>query len=197
VDVRVVAATNRDLLKSAAEGKFREDLYYRLNVFPIRMPALRERPEDVPLLVQFFVAKIAAGIGKRLRGVSARSLAALSGYRWPGNVRELQNVLERAVILETGDVLDVPAELLATAAPIATPDAPPPAPASVTADVTPPAAAPESLKSLERSHILSVLGQTKWVIDGERGAAKLLGLHPNTLRSRMKKLGITRRTTAS
>jgi PAS domain S-box-containing protein len=199
VDVRVVAATNRDLLKSVQEGKFREDLYYRLNVFPIRLPSLRQRPEDVPLLVQFFVAKIAAGIGKRLRGVSQRSLAALSSYPWPGNVRELQNVLERAVILEVGDVLDVPAELLATAtspvtAPPLTMNAMPPVPAPVTAALTPLASAPESLKSLERSHILNVLGQTGWVIDGERGAAKVLGLHPNTLRSRMKKLGITRRT---
>jgi transcriptional regulator with GAF, ATPase, and Fis domain len=186
VDVRVVAATNRDLLKAVREGKFREDLYYRLNVFPVLLPALRARGDDIPLLVQFFLAKHCARIGKRLKGVSPRTMAALRAYPWPGNIRELENVLERAVILETGDVLEIAPDLLGAPGHTFAP------PATAAAPAEPQSRVLESLESIERDHILSVLEQTQWVIEGPRGAAKILDLHPNTLRSRLKKMGITR-----
>jgi PAS domain S-box-containing protein len=173
VDVRVVAATNRDLLQAVREKTFREDLYYRLNVFPISLPPLRARADDIPLLAQFFLEKFAARVGRRLRGVSPRALERLRAYPWPGNIRELENVLERAVILARGDVLEVGPDLLAP---------------------SPPAAEPASadLATLERNHIRAVLAQTDGVIDGPLGAAKILGLHPNTLRSRMKRMGLSR-----
>jgi PAS domain S-box-containing protein len=174
VDVRVIAATNRDLLKAVRDKTFREDLYYRLNVFPIPLPPLRERVGDISLLVHFFLNKFAARIGKRVQGVSPRTLQLLTAYPWPGNIRELENVLERAVILAQGDVLEIPPDLLALAPPLA-------------ADPEPP-----DLAGRERNHIRTVLDQTDWVIDGPRGAARILGLHPNTLRSRLKKLGLTR-----
>jgi PAS domain S-box-containing protein len=174
VDVRVIAATNRDLTRSVREGTFREDLFYRLNVFPIHLPPLRERPEDIPLLVTFLVNKFAVRIGKQLAGVSRQTLQRLLEYPWPGNVRELMNVLERAVILAPGPMLDIAPDLL---------PAPGPAPADAPAT---------TLQAVERDHILAALGQTGWVIDGPRGAAKVLGLHPNTLRNRMKKHAITR-----
>jgi formate hydrogenlyase transcriptional activator len=173
-DVRVIAATNRDLLTAVRAQSFREDLYYRLNVFPIRLPPLRERPDDIPLLVHFLVNKIAAGIGKHLEGVSGATMERLLAYPWPGNVRELENILERAIILARGPLLEIDPAVLPT----------PPRPA---------AAAPQaSLEAVERDHILAVLGQTDGVIAGPRGAARILGLHANTLRSRMKKLGIHR-----
>jgi PAS domain S-box-containing protein len=173
-DVRVIAATNRDLLTGVRAQAFREDLYYRLNVFPIRLPSLRERPEDIPLLVHFLVNKIAAGIGKRLEGVSGATMERLLAYPWPGNVRELENILERAVILARGPLLEIDPGVL--------PEPPQPA--------APPRRA--SLEAVEREHILDVLRQTDGVIAGPRGAARILGLHANTLRSRMKKLGIQR-----
>ncbi len=175
VDVRVIAATNRDLAKLAKEGKFREDLFYRLNVFPVRLPALRERPGDVQLLVRHFVAKFAARMGKRIEGVGSAMLDSLTAYPWPGNIRELENVIERAVILSDGPELEIDPEML-----------------SLASDELAPVVGGQSLNSVERDHILSVLGQTDWVIEGPNGGAKILGLHPNTLRSRMKKLGISR-----
>ncbi len=175
VDVRVLAATNRDLLKAVREKTFREDLYYRLCVFPVQLPPLRERTGDVPLLVHFLVNKFAARAGKRFESVSEATLQRLTAYRWPGNIRELENVLERAVILCNGPVLEVDADVL--------PDAPP---------AVAMAAPAFRLEDVERNHIRTVLRHTRGVIDGPRGAAKLLELHPNTLRSRMKKLGITR-----
>ncbi len=179
VDVRIIAATNRDLLKAVAEARFREDLYYRLSVFPIAMPPLRDRAEDIPLLVRFLVDKFAARIGRRIEEVSPQTMRRLVAYRWPGNIRELENILERAVILATGPTLEI--EI----------DAEPPLGAAPSED--PPTSAPiASLEATERRHILDVLRQTQWVIDGPRGAAQILGLHPNTLRSRLKKLGITR-----
>ncbi len=177
VDIRVLAASNRDLLKAVREKTFREDLYYRLNVFPISLPPLRERKEDIPLLVHFLVNKFATRIGKRLDGVQEPTMRRLIDYSWPGNVRELENVLERAVILATGARLDISADLFP--APHASPVA-----SAATPDRT--------LESVERDYVCSVLQQTDWVVDGPRGAARILGLHPNTLRNRMKKLGITR-----
>ncbi len=174
VDVRVIAATNRDLLKAVREKTFREDLYYRLSVFPLRLPPLRERSEDIPLLAMFLIEKFAARIGKHFDGIDAGTLRQLLSYPWPGNVRELENVLERAVILATGPRLEVDPDVLGQ--PGAKPAGQPSA----------------ALEDVERNHILAVLRQTNWVIDGPRGAATILGLHPNTLRSRLKKLGLSR-----
>ena len=174
VDVRIIAATNRDLLKAAQEKTFREDLYYRLHVFPIHLPPLRDRVEDIPLLIHFLVNNFMVRIGKRIESVSERTMDQLLAYRWPGNIRELQNVLERAVILETDSILEIePGMLSATGAVAPTKERP-------------------SLQTVERDHISAVLDETNWVIDGPRGAAKILGLHPNTLRNRLKKLGIDR-----
>jgi formate hydrogenlyase transcriptional activator len=228
VDVRVIAATNRDLLKEVQEKTFREDLYYRLNVFPARLPALRERRDDIPLLVQFLVNKFALRIGKRLEGVSRVTMQRLQEYPWPGNIRELENVLERAVILMTGSTLDIAPDLLPTPAPASTPEPqthlPSPGgsgepsragtgavrltaptaeegsvrredaegrPALAVAQQHPGRPLPR-LDAVERDYILTVLQHTNWVITGPRGAATVLGLHPSTLRSRIKKLGITR-----
>ena len=190
VDVRVIAATNRDLTCAVADGSFRADLFYRLNVFPITVPALRERRDDVPMLAQYFLGKHAARIGKSLQSIGAETMARLASYSWPGNIRELENVIERAVILAPGPVLEVDAQVLPAPAPAATPAAAPPS--------TP--AAPSgggdderlTLEESQRRHITRVLHECQWVIEGANGAAKILGLHPNTLRSRMKKLGIRR-----
>jgi PAS domain S-box-containing protein len=197
VDVRVIAATNRDLVKLIREGKFREDLYYRLNVFPIALPPLRDREGDVPLLVHHLVPRFAARVGVRIESVGKATLERLNRYSWPGNIRELENVLERAVILSNGPILEIDPEVFASAPADRPPDAnPPTSPGPENEGL---AAAgerqPTPLESLEdstRNHILAALAQSGWIIDGPHGAAKLLALHPNTLRSRMKKLGITR-----
>jgi PAS domain S-box-containing protein len=174
VDVRVLAATNRDLLKAVREKAFREDLYYRLSVFPVQLPPLRDRKEDIPALVLFLVNRFATRIGKRIDGVDKETMGRLLSYSWPGNVRELENVVERGVILTNGSTLQIDPDILATG--------PPPA-----------EALPKStMQGVEREHILNVLRQTRGIIDGPRGAARILDLHPNTLRSRMKKLGIGR-----
>jgi PAS domain S-box-containing protein len=174
VDVRVIAATNRDLQKEVQEKRFREDLYYRLNVFPVRIPPLRERRDDVPVLVHFLVNRFTSRIGKHLDGVDRPTMQRLQDYPWPGNVRELENVLERAVILATGPVLEID-------------------PGLQTVRGTAPAETQRpTLESMERDYILTVLRETDWVIDGPRGAARVLGLHPNTLRNRLKKLGLER-----
>jgi transcriptional regulator with GAF, ATPase, and Fis domain len=175
VDVRVLAATNRDLPASVRDRSFREELYYRLSVFPLRLPPLRDRKEDIPVLAHFLIGKFTARLGKRIEALSPETMCRLSAYAWPGNVRELSNVLERALILASGPVLEIGADVL----PVHT--------AAAHASHAPP-----TLEATERHHILSVLGQTNWVIDGPKGAARLLGLHPNTLRSRLKKLGIHR-----
>jgi PAS domain S-box-containing protein len=170
VDVRVVAATNRDLQKAVDEGRFREDLYYRLNVFPITVPPLRDRREDVPLLVWAFVRELAAAQGKTIDTISKKSMGALQSYLWPGNVRELRNVIERAVILCGERKLDVlPPEAFKT-----------------------PATAGLSMDEAQRSHILDVMKQTGWRVRGTNGAAEILEMKPTTLENRMKKLGITR-----
>jgi transcriptional regulator with GAF, ATPase, and Fis domain len=180
VDVRVIAATNVDLQEEVARGNFREDLFYRLNVFPLHLPALRERSGDIPMLVQLLAVKYASRVGKRIQAVSPATVMRLSEYPWPGNVRELENVIERAVILSAGSVLEVGAELLAA-----------PSPAPVPSQTRAGSAA-QSLAAVEREHVRSVLEQTGWVIEGPRGAAQILNLHPNTLRSRLKKMGLTR-----
>lgn len=182
VDVRVIAATNRDLLKSVAEKTFREDLYYRLNVFPLELPPLRDRADDVPLLVRFLIDKFAAGIGKRIDDISEESLRRLRSYRWPGNIRELENVIERAVILADGPVLNIDPGVLPDGTASSNG-------AAVAANASP---AGGSLEAIERRHIIATLRTTRGVIEGASGAAQILGLHPNTLRSRMKRLGITR-----
>jgi PAS domain S-box-containing protein len=195
VDVRVIAATNRDLVKSTGAGKFREDLYYRLNVFPIALPPLRDRTGDVPLLVQFLVARFAARIGVRIESVGKATMERLCRYSWPGNIRELENVLERAVILSNGPTLEIDPEVFASASAARSASADPPSgarsqgQAAKGAGSTPPL---ESLESSTRNHILAALERSGSVIDGPRGAAKILMMHPNTLRSRMKKLGIVR-----
>jgi predicted ATPase len=176
VSVRVIAATNRNLEQAVREGRFRADLLYRLNVFPIEIPPLRERAMDVPLLVGFFLSRISRTLGKPLHGVSARSMAQLQAYSWPGNVRELQNILERAAILAEGPIVGLEATLT-------------PSP-SVRPAGDGPAAKAGNLDDVQREHILSVLESTGGVVEGSRGAAVILGVHPNTLRSRMKKLGI-------
>jgi PAS domain S-box-containing protein len=197
VDVRVIAATNRDLLKEVQEKTFREDLFYRLNVFPILVPPLRERQDDIPLLVHFLVKKFALRIGKHLERVTPATMQRLMQYSWPGNIRELENVLERAAILATSDALEIGPDLLPL------PNLPPPALQEPQPEPIPSKyllAVPQptldqrqpSLEAVERDYILTVLQQTNWVITGPRGAARLLDLHPSTLRNRMKKIGITR-----
>jgi len=169
VDVRVIAATNRDLAALVAHGKFREDLYYRLNVFPIAVPPLRERGEDIPLLVWTFAKQFGQALGKPVERIPQATMDALRAYPWPGNIRELRNVLERAVILSDSSTLQVPVGT---------------APAAR-------AAAP-TLAATERAQILAALDQTGWRIRGPAGAAALLGLKPTTLESRIKKLGLQR-----
>jgi len=175
VDVRIIAATNRNLSQEVAEGRFREDLYYRLNVFPMQMPPLRERREDIPKLVEAFVQEFAAGMDKNIDAVDKNSLQSLCRYDWPGNIRELRNVIERAVILAKGPVLKIalPVDGLGTVAMSSTPSL-------------------VSLEEVEREHILYVLDACGWRVRGQGGAAAILGLNPNTLESRMARLGIRR-----
>jgi PAS domain S-box-containing protein len=190
VDVRVLAATNRDLLKAVREKAFREDLYYRLSVFPLQLPPLRDRKDDIPPLVHFLVSKFASRIGKRIDGVDKDTMRRLLAYAWPGNVRELENVIERAVILAGGRKLEIGADVLLVNDPL-TLDFPQGEEGRVRGEDQA-RQQPATLEATEREHILAVLRQTGWVVGGPRGAAKILGLHPNTLRSRMKKLGIHR-----
>jgi DNA-binding NtrC family response regulator len=177
-DVRVIAATNRDLGARAAAGEFRPDLYYRLNVFPVTVPALRERREDIPLLVAHFLAKAARKLGRSFEGVAPAFLERAAAYDWPGNVRELENVVERAAILARGPVLES-FEPFGAPASAAAPEVRPAAPT-----------ASGTLEDVERAYIERVLAETRWVIEGERGAAHVLGLNASTLRGRLRKLGI-------
>jgi len=174
MDVRVITATNRNLLQEVVEKKFREDLFYRLNVFPLTTPPLRDRLEDIPLLVNFLIGKFGPKIGKKIEGINASSMQRLQNYGWPGNIRELENVIERAIILADESVLHIGPNQLPT---VAISDMP-----SKTNDA--------SLNTIAKEHILSVLDQTRWVIEGPNGAAQLLNLKPSTLRYRMQKLGI-------
>lgn len=176
-DGRVVAATNRDLEAAVAHGEFRRDLYYRLNVFPVAVPPLRRRKEDIPLLARHFAAKHGKTLGRKVNSISRRMLDHMIERDWSGNIRELESFVHRALIIGEGPVLDLPTPL---------------APEPVAADR---ASAPEAwhpLREVERSHVLRVLDQTDWVVQGQHGAASRLGLAPSTLRSRMKKLGIQR-----
>jgi len=182
VDVRVIAATNRDLAAAVAAGKFRGDLFYRLNVVPIQVPPLRERTGDVELLVQFFLQKFAKKFGRPSGRIDPETMARLVAYPWPGNIRELQNVVERAVVLARGDTLTVAPDI----APALQPSQ------SEAARAAPTPGGGDSLNEVERRHIESVLLQKNWTIEGERGAARVLNMHPNTLRSRIKKLGLRR-----
>ncbi len=175
VDVRLVAATNRDLTQMAAEKQFRSDLYYRLNVFPITAPPLRERPEDIPLLVRYFAQKYARLMNKRIETIPAGAMTALAKYHWPGNIRELENLIERSVILSRGPDLHVPLGELKASAP------------AVPNGAT-------TLEAAEREHILRVLSETSWVIGGSSGAAARLGMKRTTLQSKMRKLGISRQS---
>ncbi len=189
VDVRVIAATNRDLLRAISEGTFRQDLYYRLNVFPLQLPPLRERREDIPALVHYFVRRFGLKIGRKVTRIQRETMERLVGYRWPGNVRELENVIERAVILSRGIELEVTPYVLAqttNAGAIPTVE-----------ENSPKVRSPDSIDQVERTHILEVLTRTSWRIEGRQGAAALLNLNPSTLRSRMKKLGIHRSTQAA
>ena len=174
VDVRVIAATNRNLSQEVAEGRFREDLYYRLNVFPILVPPLRDRREDIPKLVDTFIQEFGKAMDKAIDGVAKTSLQMLCNYDWPGNIRELRNVIERAVILANGPILKIalPTDELATA--------------------MPPKSSQASLAEVERDHIVQVLEASGWRVRGLGGAAAILGLNPSTLESRMNKLGIRR-----
>jgi transcriptional regulator with GAF, ATPase, and Fis domain len=192
VDVRVIAATNRDLSLMVREGKFRGDLFYRLNVFPVTMPPLRERQEDIHLLVMFFLEKFTRKLGKPITQVAGETMSRLCAYSWPGNIRELQNVIERAVVLSKGPVLTVEGAVLldfqrsdgqANTASKTPAQSRPGAPATSRLP---------SLEEVERQHIVAVLKEANWRIEGERGAARLLKLQPSTLRSRMQKLGIVR-----
>jgi transcriptional regulator with GAF, ATPase, and Fis domain len=173
VDVRLVAATNRDLTEMVRRAEFRIDLYYRLNVFPVRLPPLRERREDIPALVTHSVERVARRIGKRIELIPPDTMAAFSSYEWPGNIRELQNLIERAVILANHGVLPNPL--------------PPPGTQSVIA-----APAGTTLRDSERTLILNTLESVRWVIGGTKGAAAVLGLNRSTLINRMKKLRISR-----
>jgi formate hydrogenlyase transcriptional activator len=193
VDVRVIAATNRNLQESIRTGQFRSDLFYRLNVFPIDVPPLRERSSDIPQIAMFFLARYSKKFGKEIQGMARATVNRLSNYAWPGNIRELQNVIERAVILSQSSVLELEPDLIPVLAPAdsSTMDDPP----SEAAKPSGPAlSASSTLEDVERSHIVEVLNQTKGVVEGPRGAAKILGLHPNTLRHRMQKLGLKRTT---
>ena len=172
VDVRIVATTNRDLEEEVRKGRFRQDLYYRLNVFPITVPPLRQRQEDIPLLAQAFIERYARKLGKQITSVQKKTMKSLQDYQWPGNVRELESVLERAVILCPGPVLQLTDKLDISSLPMSS--------------------TIKTLKEVERNQILKILKETRWRIEGKDGAAAILGLHPSTLRARMHKLGILR-----
>jgi len=174
VDVRVVSATNRDLSRMVADREFRSDLYYRLNVFPVTMPALRERSEDIQLLIPYFVQKYAQRMKKRIETIPAETMAALSAYHWPGNIRELENLIERSVILSQGPDLRVPLGELKAQVPVASDGD-----------------GQATLEMAERQHILRALRETDWVVGGPSGAAARLGMKRTTLQSKMQKLGIS------
>ncbi|MBV8807723.1 MAG: sigma 54-interacting transcriptional regulator [Acidobacteriaceae bacterium] len=196
VDVRIVAASNRDLEQAVRAGTFRADLFYRLNVLPVRVPPLRERQSDIPQLVMFFLDRSCKRLGKKITAVSEETMDLLVRYNWPGNIRELQNIIERGVVLSPGpvfnfdrDVFQVPGSSIpkiegrdASASTRPTGGTP-----SEQEDVP-----PLPLADAERQHILAVLKRTGWVIEGPNGAAKILDMHPNTLRGRLKRLGIHR-----
>jgi formate hydrogenlyase transcriptional activator len=177
VDVRVIAATNRNLQQAIQNKEFREDLFYRLNVFPIVTPSLRERKEDVPLLIKHFIRKYESKMGKKINDVDPQVINALMEYDWPGNIRELENLIERALILTSGNIIEfgdwIPMSKMSNDRKLVKEEM-------------------KRLEDVEREHILNILEQTNWKVSGERGAAKILGLNPTTLEARMKKMGIVR-----
>ncbi|HEX3035991.1 MAG TPA: sigma 54-interacting transcriptional regulator [Thermodesulfobacteriota bacterium] len=173
VDVRIIAATNRNLKEAVKTGSFRSDLFYRLSVFPLEVPSLRERKSDIPILANFFLIKFAKKMNKQLQGISKETMERLMSYPWPGNIRELQNVIERAIVLEQGPIIRIDKSVFGMDDDLQSSNS-------------------ERLEDMERSHILRVLEKTDWVVEGKRGAALVLGLEPGTLRFRMKKLGIKR-----
>lgn len=173
VDVRIIAATNRDLEEEVRKGRFREDLWYRLNVFPITIPPLRDRMEDIPLLVDFYVQKISKRMGKTIEMIPASAMRALQHYHWPGNIRELENVLERAVINSSGTKLRLADEL----------KNPP----------TGPGIRQKTLEAVERDHIVQTLERTRWKLAGKNSAAEILGIDPGALRARMRELDIRKK----
>ena len=170
VDVRIITATNRNLEEEVNKGRFREDLWYRLNVFPITMPPLRERAEDIPLLVDFYIKKIARRLGKRIEMIPKNVMNTIQNYHWPGNVRELQNVLERAVINSSGPKLHLVDDLEKSNR-------------HLSRNL-------KTLEAVERDHIIRVLEETRWKVSGKNSAAQILGLNRSTLRARMRKLDI-------
>jgi len=186
VDVRIIAATNRDLSEEIKAGRFRSDLFFRLNVVPLTVPPLHERTADIPLLVTYFLSKFAKKFGRQIDGVARETMDRLVQYPWPGNVRELQNVIERAVVLSSGSVLKLGPDLLPVLDEAQGETSDPTAPSTEAAPVL------ISLEEAERRHIEAVLTHTGGIIEGEQGAARILDLHPNTLRSRMKKIGVQR-----
>jgi formate hydrogenlyase transcriptional activator len=173
VDVRLVAATNRNLADMVKRNEFRSDLYYRLNVFPIPLPPLRGRREDIPALVEHFVAIYALRMGKQIEHIPRETMSAITSYPWPGNIRELQNFIERSVILTCGNVLQSPLESLKSATAVECVEA-------------------ITLEDVERDHICKILEETRWVVAGPNGAAARLGIKRSTLYFRMQKLGISR-----
>jgi formate hydrogenlyase transcriptional activator len=194
-DARLIAATNRDLASMVDEQKFRSDLFYRLNVFPVRVPSLRERPEDIPLLVRHFAEQCARRMNKKIETISSETLKQMRQYHWPGNIRELQNVIERAVILSVGPVLNVPlGEIQSRHSPTAVnrdEDLDKDPGSTTRQDIR------DVLEETERKHILSVLAQTNWVVAGPNGAATRLGMKRSTLQLRMRKLGLSRENAQS
>jgi len=172
VDVRIVATTNRNLEEEVRKGRFREDLYYRLNVFPITVPPLRQRTEDIPLMAQAFIERYSRKLGKQITSIQKETMKALQDYLWPGNVRELESVIERAMILCPGPVFQLVDKLEISSPPLSS--------------------TVRTLEETERNQILKTLSETRWRIEGKDGAAAILGLHPSTLRARMHKLGIRR-----
>jgi chemotaxis protein methyltransferase CheR len=170
VDTRIIAATNRNLEEEVRKGNFREDLWYRLNVFPITMPPLRDRRDDIPLLVTFYIRKIAKRLGKVIEILPENVMYQLQNYHWPGNIRELENVLERAVINSSGPKLHLVDELKKTSQGVNT--------------------SPKTLEAVEREHIIQILEQVQWKVSGKDSAAEILNLDRSTLRARMRKLNI-------
>ena len=172
VDVRIVATTNRNLEEEVRQGRFRQDLYYRLNVFPITVPPLRQRKDDIPLMVESFIERYSRKMGKQITSISKETMKTLQDYPWPGNVRELESIIERAVILCPGPVLQLADKLEISSPPLSS--------------------AVRTLEETERNQILKILSETRWRIEGKDGAAAILGIHPSTLRARMHKIGIAR-----
>jgi len=172
IDVRIVATTNRDLQEEVRQGRFRQDLFYRLNVFPITVPPLRQRKDDIPLMVQSFIERFSRKLGKQITSISKETMKTLQDYPWPGNVRELESIIERAVILSPGPVLQLVDKLKISSPTLSS--------------------AVRTLEETERNQITKILEETGWRIEGNDGAAAILGLHASTLRARMHKIGITR-----